>query len=53
MEKQEMIDFLKARGMLEKGMTQLVGWELAEIVEKAMEDGVPTLEETEEIEELL
>jgi hypothetical protein len=52
MEKQEMIDFLKARGLFERGMKQLVGWELAELVEEAMEAGVPTKEEEEEIEEL-
>ena len=52
MEKQEMIDFLQARGMGFPKMKQLVNWQLAELVEKAMDDGVPTLEEAEEIEEL-
>ncbi len=47
-----MLDFLKARGLFERGMNQLVGWELAELVEEAMEAGVPTKEEEAEIEEL-
>ena len=49
MEKQEMIEFLKARGMFERGMNQLVGWQLMELVEQAMDMGVPTLEETTEL----
>ena len=31
MERQEMIDFLKARGMFERGMNQLVNWQLMEL----------------------
>jgi len=50
MEKQEMIDFLKARGLFEAKMNQLVGWQLSEIVENAEDMGVPTLEEVEEME---
>ena len=45
-----MIDFLKARGLFEKGMNQLVNWQLAELVENAEDMGVPTLEEVEEME---
>ena len=50
MEKQEMIDFLKARGLFERGMNQLVEWQLSEMVENAEDMGVPTLEEVEEME---
>lgn len=50
MEKQEMIDFLKARGLFEPKMNQLVGWQLSELVESAEDMGVPTLEEVEEME---
>ena len=50
MEKQEMIDFLKARGLFERGMNQLVTWQLPEMVENAEDMGVPTLEEVEEME---
>ena len=51
MEKQEMIDFLKARGLFERGMNQLVGWELMAMVEEAMDMGVPTAEEIKELDE--
>ena len=50
MEKQEMIDFLKARGLFEAKMNQLVTWQLSEMVENAEDMGVPTLEEVEEME---
>ena len=50
MEKEEMIDFLKARGLFEAKMNQLVGWQLSEMVENAEDMGVPTLEEIEEME---
>ena len=52
MERQDMMDYLKARGIFERAMNQLVNWELAELVEKAMDAGVPTLDESKEIEEL-
>ena len=52
MERQEMIDFLKARGMFERGMNQLVNWQLMELVEPAMDAGVPTLEEIKELEDM-
>ena len=52
MEKQEMMGYLKARGMFERGMNQLVNWELAELVEKAMDAGVPTLDELKELENM-
>ena len=45
-----MIDFLKARGLFEAKMNQLVGWQLSEMVENAEDMGVPTLEEIEEME---
>ena len=41
---QEMVDYLKSRGLFERGMNQLVGWELAGLVEEAMAAGLPTLE---------
>ena len=44
-----MIAWLKARGMLEKGDTQLVNWQLAEKIDMAMDMGVPTLDEVEEM----
>ena len=50
MDKQEMIAWLKARGILEKGDTQLVNWQLAEKIDMAMDMGVPTLDEVEEME---
>ena len=52
MDKTEMKDYLKARGMFERKMNTLVQWELMEIVEKAMDAGVPTLEEIEELEKM-
>jgi len=51
MERQEMIDFLKARGLFERGMNQLVGWELMTMVEEAMDMGLPTAEEINEMDE--
>ena len=50
MDKKEMMDFLKARGLFERGMQQLVEWQLMEMVEDAENMGVPTLEEVEEME---
>ncbi len=50
MDKQEMIAWLKARGMLEKGDTQLVNWQLEEKIEMALDMGIPTLDEVEEME---
>lgn len=50
MDKKEMMDFLKARGLFERGMQQLVEWQLMEMVENAEDMGVPTLEEVEEME---
>jgi hypothetical protein len=51
MEKQEMIDFLKSRDLFERGMNQLVQWELMEKVEMAMEMGLPSKEEIKEMTE--
>lgn len=51
MEKQEMLDFLKARGLLEPKMGQLVNWQLMAMVEEAIEMGLPSEEEIKEMEE--
>ena len=52
MEKQEMLDFLKARGLLEPKMGQLVNWQLMAMVEEAIEMGLPSEEEIKEMEEV-